>query len=126
MNGSACCKPFAADLKGERPRAIVNVADCTYVFAIDPAAQTYSLSGAGSTPVVDWTYSSHINSGHMPNHLMIKQRGNQISIYANGYLLATAADAEYTEIHEMGLVVQSPSGMLTTVRFDNFQVKRLD
>ena len=72
------------------------------------------------TTLIDWTDSTAINSGSLPNRLKVVREGASIALYANDQLLTTVSDSTYTGSLlgvEAGTVPVDFDG-----RFDNFAV----
>jgi len=71
--------------------------------------------------LLDWTKSEAIRPGSGSNHLKVTTKGSQISLYANGELLASINDASFAQ-GAIGLYVEKQGTMDTQVRFDNIKV----
>lgn len=96
-----------------------------YDFDVDPIFRTYALwkrEGGAWSAIVSWTESPAINPGEAPNLLRVICQGSQISLYANGELLATASDDSFS-YGRLGLIVTNytdPDG--ADVYFDDLTV----
>jgi len=103
--------------------------DHFYWFVVNPESQSYSVwkrDPNNWVPIVEWTFSSHINPSDASNHLKVERYGSQIVVYANGHLLATTSDDTYTGTLRVGLYVENIGDVTpVAVRFDNFEVRRL-
>jgi photosystem II stability/assembly factor-like uncharacterized protein len=92
------------------------------VFWIDAARQQYALSQlqGGSWSTTDWVYSSAIGSGGWPNDLAIRQDGQLIHLYVNGWHLAAYTDPTPPGDSFVGVAQWAAYGNWSTARFDDF------
>jgi hypothetical protein len=82
--------------------------------------------GSGSPWVLVTSGTSpHLLQGDSANRLKVEHNGAEIRVYANGYLLATATDANDAGLHKLGLIVSSFASPDPDVRFDDFMVYQL-
>ena len=82
--------------------------------------------GSGSPWVLMTSGTSpHLLQGDAANRLKVERNGAEIRVYANGYLLAMATDANYAGLRKLGLIVSSFASPDPDVRFDDFIVYQL-
>ena len=71
--------------------------------------------------LLDWTKSTAIRPGSGSNRLKVTTKGSQISLYANGELLASINDASFAQ-GAIGLYVEKRGTMDVHVHFDSIKV----
>ena len=95
-----------------------------YLFRVT-AAQDWGLLKVANRllyPLVPLGSSPHINPREETNHLRVERQGSRISLYVNGYQLATVHDATYVGQRMVGMAIESYLGEGVQVRFDNLVV----
>jgi hypothetical protein len=73
------------------------------------------------TELIDWTPSEDLRPGSGSNHLKVTAKGSQISLYANGELLASINDTSFAR-GAIGLYVEKKGTTDAYVRFDSIKV----
>jgi serine protease len=66
--------------------------------------------------------SNYINTGSGTNAIGIERNGTQIQVYANGHLLDSVTDSNYTGSRYIGLTASTKTQSNQDFRFDNFIV----
>ncbi len=96
-----------------------------YYFGIENSYRRYGFYvyyNGEWTPIVDWTYSSLINTGQY-NDIRVVGRGPQFTFYVNGHYLGQASDATLTS-GQCGLAVElATGGDAATFRFEDFELR---
>lgn len=94
------------------------------LFCVDGIAGEYQIvkiSGGTWSNLIDWTYPTYI-SARETDHLKVVCKGPEISVYANGSLLATVTDNSL-QGGRAGMVAGTRIvGDRANVLFDNFKV----
>jgi hypothetical protein len=99
-------------------RAPENNRGYLYGISCDGRYSLWIWDGTTETRLVEWTSSPHINTGpDQTNRIGVMARGNQISLYANGNLLANVADGTY-ESGRYGVFVGAAATENYTARID--------
>jgi hypothetical protein len=106
---------------------VSNAGDQFYTFEIDPN-QGFDIWRYNAT--TGWTdlssgTSFSINWGTAWNHLKVIRNGSQISVYANGQVVAIVNNGSYLGSRGVGLITSSHSQSNVDARFDNFAVYAL-
>ena len=97
-----------------------------YTFGIDSLGRYFLRNGIGNdraeTFIIVPTYSPYIHTGLATNCLKVVAQGDQITLYANGYFLASVTDASHTT-GSLGFVVATvPEGADVEMAFDNLLI----
>jgi hypothetical protein len=99
-------------------RAPENDRGYLYGLSCDGHYSLWIWDGSSEIRLVDWTSSPHISAGpNQTNRIAVLARGNQISLYANGHLLADVSDGTYAS-GRYGVFIGSAATENYTVRID--------
>jgi len=79
------------------------------------------IAGAWN-PFQSWTASPYLNTGEVPNEVVLSVNGATIDVYFNGDLAWTGSDTEIPDAGRIGLVGYSGGSSLTTHYFDDVVV----
>ncbi len=103
--------------------------DNFYFFAIDPGSQWYLVAKVQSgTPkiIVPQTDTTVIKPGNEVNHLKVERKGATLAVHVNGQHLATTTNSGFGGLFGVGLYMEADADAPASVRYDNFEVWRLE
>ncbi|MDH3944407.1 MAG: hypothetical protein OEV06_09980, partial [Anaerolineae bacterium] len=91
-----------------------------YTISCDGRYRLAVWDGSETRIIVDWTSSSHINSGaNAVNRLGVLVEGKQTTLYVNGKMLTSVTDDQYVGSNRYGLLVGAAEHEPFTVYFDD-------
>jgi len=136
QNCSAQVKIRRTGDMGSAARLVVRASDDFVATSYQGRAYAVGTSGYGDyyvgkyTPgtftfIQGWTFSPYLNTGTVPNIIIINITGAKIDVYFNDYLAWTSTDATISTTGRIGMVTYSGYSPYTISYFDDVQVNEL-
>lgn len=107
--------------------------DNYYIFVVNPGNQRFAvikreLVEPGKVEweyIIEYTTAAVINPDDETNHLRVIKNGDEITVFVNSVLLATANDQGFNDDPGVGLFIVMKEEVPASVRYDNFEVLRV-